>query len=138
MMNDKKENSKAIYCAFIGKAANAQIAERKQANMVECPYVSFYEVKENHIFALFVIPEHHRWWLTMLVEQPDLLGLEAVRISFIEEMIHEGPSSQWSRGESEPTLNLTPCGCFCPECTQYQKNCEGCPSSSAYTCQSNS
>ncbi len=132
-MDQNKGCQKAVYCAFLGKAANAQIAEQKKANMVDCPYVTYYEPLGDQIYAFFTIPENHRWWLTMLEDQPELLGLEAVRVGFMDQLIEKGPSSPWSRGETKPVLDRTPCDCFCPECGQYQKNCEGCPASKAYS-----
>lgn len=120
----KPEN--AICAVLLGNASSEERASQAAANMQGCPYVVQYNAVGKLVTGVFALPAEKRWWIEGPEQEPQLLGMERVRVFITEEIEAESP---WLRGELQPVLELTPCESDCRECSYYGKPCSGCPAS---------
>lgn len=117
-------------CAvLVGRAATGEKAEAIARNARGCPYVALYAASGQLVVALFGLPRTKRWWIEYPQDHPELLGLERVAVTVIEDMEAASP---WARGAVEPTLSVAPCSTVCGRCPQYRARCEGCPATTYY------
>lgn len=102
---------------------------KKSVNIAEifqsCPYTVVCTACRGYVWSHFRLPENHLWWLEATEKDPiDTVGLESVELFFPEKLKGE---SEFSRGETSPMLEISPCKSYCPECPLYRTRCEGCP-----------
>jgi hypothetical protein len=119
----------ALCAVLLGTAGSEERAAQAARVMQGCPYVVQYTATGKLITGVFSLPAEKEWWIRGPEDKPELLGLERVRVFLTGEIQAESP---WSRGDSLPKLEQTPCGSDCRECPFYGSPCEGCPSSVFY------
>jgi len=95
-----------------------------------CPYMVSCSTCGGYVWSHFRLPENHLWWLEATEKDPaSTVGLESIELLFPEKPTGE---SEFSRGETSPTLEISPCKSYCPECPLYRTRCEGCPTTVHY------
>lgn len=107
---------------------------RESVNIAEvfrsCPYTVTCSTCGGYVWSHFRLPENHLWWLEAAEKDPaGTVGLESIELLFPEKLTGE---SEFSRGETSPTLEISPCKSYCPECPLYRTRCEGCPATVHY------
>lgn len=113
----------------IGKAASPFAAEQYVSHCQRCPYMAGYTIKGQLVKGVYVIPKTLTWWLDLLQKYPKQVGMENIAVFISEELEADSP---WSRGQTSPSLEKSPCGIQCSTCPQYRDRCSGCPSTRFY------
>ncbi len=114
----------AMYAVLVGHAATPADASRWAASIQDCPYIALHTTSDRLVTAIYILPDSKEWWLKIPEQNPEIAGLERVRV-FITDPI-EG-SSPWSQGIVKPELERAPCGAACSDCPFYGDRCAGCP-----------
>lgn len=119
----------SLCAVLVGNAPTAEQAAQFSTQSQHCPYVAHYSSTGRLIVGVFVIPTQKRWWLDIPPQRPELLGMERIEVFFAQDI---KATSAWSRGETRPEANNTPCGTDCGACPYYRTQCEGCPVTTYY------
>ena len=123
------KQDKPICALLIGNAATAQKADKIATAFSDCPYATLYTSSDRLVLGVYIMPESKRWWIEVPQEEPQLLGLERLRVFFTDQIEAASP---WSLGIVKPELKLAPCKADCVTCPLYLDRCQGCPATVFY------
>ncbi len=124
------EISHAIVGVLLGEASTATKATRLAGCYRPCPYCVSFSSAGRAVIGVFALPPEQRWWLEEIEKRPgETLGLDRAEAFFARQVEATSP---WSRGEVEPSGELSPCGSDCSSCPAYRERCPGCPATRHY------
>lgn len=106
-----------LVCALLfGEAKTRKKVEHiAKSYYKNCPYTQFVATRENRLFATFVLPERHRWWVEYLEENPkETIGLEKAEVTIVDNVYC--PEQLKMRLPEKPQ-KISPC----------ESNCKNCP-----------